>query len=198
MLEVMSHLEVDKLEEPEFKWLKEKEGGKRYRNIHFYESFGYEGVEYSLYDSVYLQVEYDQPPCIGKLVEIWEEVNKSKKIRVQWFFRPSEILYYLGDTEVIENELFLASGCGIGLVNISPLEAIVGKCNVVCISTDGRNPKLSEDEENMADYVFYRIFDVQNFMILDQFSDTIGELEGKADLVKVGELLLGKYEDNSE
>ncbi|XP_073021644.1 uncharacterized protein [Primulina eburnea] len=29
----------------------------------------------------------------------------------------------------------------------------------------------------MADHVFYRIFDVQNYIILDQFSDTIGELK---------------------
>ncbi|XP_073130130.1 protein ANTI-SILENCING 1-like [Henckelia pumila] len=174
----MSHLEGDGLEEPEFKWLKERVDIPRHKAPYFYESFLYEGVEYSLYDSVYLQVEPEQPNNnIGRIVGIWEEANNSKKIRVQWFFRPSEIFYYLGDTEVLDNELFLASGQGIGLMNICPLEAIVGKCNVVCTSTDGRNPQPSENERNMAEYVFYRVFDVQSFLISDQFNATVGVLQ---------------------
>lgn len=57
-------------------------------------------------------------------------------------------------------------------------EAIAGKCNVVCISTDTRNPPPSAEEIQMASYVFYRIFDVKSLTIIDQIDDTVGGLEG--------------------
>ncbi|CAN4127006.1 unnamed protein product [Withania somnifera] len=58
-------------------------------------------------------------------------------------------------------------------------EAIAGKCNVVCISEDNRNPQASDEEVKMADYVFYRAFDVGNCSILDKMADKVGGLDVK-------------------
>ncbi|KAL0330754.1 UNVERIFIED_CONTAM: protein ANTI-SILENCING 1 [Sesamum angustifolium] len=170
-------LEAETLEEPEFKWGKKRGIGGRKSDVQFYESFTYDGLDYSLYDCVYMHKQGEREPYVGKLVKIWENADKSKKIKVQWFFRPSEITYYLRDAEVLENELFFASGDGNGLVNINPLEAIAGKCNVVCVSTDSRNRQPSAEELRMADYVFYRIFDVKTCTISDQMDDTVGGLK---------------------
>lgn len=45
-------------------------------------------------------------------------------------------------------------------------EAIVGKCNVVCISKDVGNPQPSGEAK--ADYVYYRFFDVVQLKVVDQ------------------------------
>ncbi|XP_051137302.1 protein ANTI-SILENCING 1 [Andrographis paniculata] len=163
----------------EFKWLKKRGIGGKKKDVRFYESFTYDGVDYALYDCVYMHKEGEPEPYIGKLVKIWETSDKSKKIKVQWFFRPSEIAYYLKDADVLVNELFLASGDGIGVVNLNPLEAIAGKCNVVCTSDDPRNRQPSAEELKMAHYVFYRTFDVKSCTISDQMGDTVGGLEVK-------------------
>lgn len=174
----MTHLtEVDKVEECDFKWGKKRGVGGKRKEVQFYESFTYNGVEYSLYDCVYLYKEGEPEPYIGKLIKIWEYPDKEKKIKVLWFFHPSEILKWLGDGETIKNELFLASGEGVGLANVNPLEAIAGKCNVVCISKDSRNPQPSNEELQMADHVFYRTFDVGNCTILDKIDDKIAGVE---------------------
>lgn len=114
-------VEADQSEDLEFKWCKKKGVGGKNKEIQFYESFRFDGVDYSLYDSVYLYKEGDPDPYIGKLVKLWENTNKTKKAKVLWFFRPCEIQNYLENEEVHENELFLASGEGAGLTNINPL-----------------------------------------------------------------------------
>ncbi|KAK9149751.1 hypothetical protein Scep_008508 [Stephania cephalantha] len=163
--------------EVEFKWGKKKGFGKYNHEVQFYESFTYDKVEYFLYDSVYLYVANDPEPYIGKLVKIWEENNK-KKIKVVWFFRPIEIRNWLqGVVPPLKNEIFLGSGRGKGLYNVNPLDALVGKCKVVCSSKDRRNPQPSEIELLMADYVFYRTFDVVTRKISDKIGDMIGDFE---------------------
>ncbi|XP_047970837.1 protein ANTI-SILENCING 1 isoform X2 [Salvia hispanica] len=147
------------------------------RNIQFYESFSYDGVDYALYDCVYMHMQGQPTPYIGKLVKIWELAGGTKKVKIHWFFRPSEMSYYLKDVKVTENELFFASGDGKGLTNVNPLEAIAGKCSVICTSADSRNPQPSVKELQMADYVFYRIFDVKSCTISDKFDDKVGGLE---------------------
>ncbi|KAL6524099.1 hypothetical protein OROMI_031194 [Orobanche minor] len=180
--EMSTPIEAEKLDELEFEWGKKRGVGGKKKDVRFYESFTYDGMDYTLYDCVYMYKK-DQPPYIGKLVKIWENSDKSKKIKVQWFFRPSEISFYLRDEVLMENELLFASGDGSGLANINPLylnsEAIAGKCNVVCVSRDSRNPQPSAEELQMADYVFYRIFDVKRCSISDQMDDTVGGLEVK-------------------
>ena len=57
-------------------------------------------------------------------------------------------------------------------------EAIAGKCCVVCTSEDIRNRQPSEEETKMADYIFYRTFDVGLCTILDKMEDSVGGLEG--------------------
>ncbi|XP_057799503.1 protein ANTI-SILENCING 1 isoform X2 [Salvia miltiorrhiza] len=167
----------EELENPAFKWDKKRGLGGKNKNVQFYESFSYDGMDYALYDCVYMHKEGAPAPYIGKLVKIWETAEGLKKVKVHWFFRPSEISYYLKDAKVSENELFFASGDGKGLANLNPLEAIAGKCNVVCTSTDNRNQQPSAKELQMADYVFYRVFDVNSCTISDQIDDTVGGLE---------------------
>ncbi|CAA0838527.1 bromo-adjacent homology (BAH) domain-containing protein [Striga hermonthica] len=58
-------------------------------------------------------------------------------------------------------------------------EAIAGKCNVVCISKDSRNPQPSAEELEAADYVFYRVFDVKSCTVSDHMDDKVGGLEVK-------------------
>ncbi|CAL0319218.1 unnamed protein product [Lupinus luteus] len=168
-------------DELEFKWgIKGKLGGKK-KDVQFYESFRYDGVDYKRYDSVYLYKEGEPEPYIGKIIKIWENADsKTKKVKVLWFFRPCEILNFLEGIETLENELFLAYGDGLGLANISPLEAISGKCNVVCIAKDSRNPQVSDEELQNAEFVFSRFFDVGKRNILDRIDDDkIADIEVK-------------------
>lgn len=170
---------VEKDETVEFKW-KKKRGVGRNKVIQFYESFIYDGVEYTLHDCAYFYKEGEIEPYVGKLIKIWEnEQAKVKKVKVLWFFRPSDISNFLGGEVPLENELFLASGEGVGLFNCNPLEAICGKCNVVCVSKDSRNPQPSPDELRKADFIFYRTFDVGKHKILDTINEKIADVEVK-------------------
>ncbi|GAB2284864.1 hypothetical protein Dimus_019316 [Dionaea muscipula] len=107
----------------EFTWgVKRGRGGAK-KDVQFYESFTYDGVEYFLYDSIYLFKDDENEPYIGKLIKIWEQKNKIRRVKVLWFFRPHEVSNYLGNEEVLENELFLACGdVGRGLANINSLD----------------------------------------------------------------------------
>uniref|UniRef100_A0A7C9EMD9 BAH domain-containing protein n=1 Tax=Opuntia streptacantha TaxID=393608 RepID=A0A7C9EMD9_OPUST len=105
-----------------FSWGKKKGRGGAKKEVQFYESFTFDGVEYSLYDSVYLYKEGEQEPYIGKLIKIWEPANQARKVKILWFFHPLEISNHLRHEKVLENELFLASGDGVGLANINPLD----------------------------------------------------------------------------
>ncbi|CAH9072040.1 unnamed protein product [Cuscuta epithymum] len=176
---------LDICEGLEFLWGKKRGVGGKRKEVQFYESFTYDGIGYALYDCVYMHKEGEPEPYIGKLIKIWENADRSKKIKLQWFFRPSEILNYLKDETFMGNEIFLASGEGHGLSNVNPLEAIAGKCNVVCISEDKRNRQPSEEELKAADYIFYRVFDVAK-LTLDQIgdSDIVGGLEGVSHMVQ--------------
>ncbi|XP_061339354.1 protein ANTI-SILENCING 1 [Gastrolobium bilobum] len=173
-------VEADKGEEDlEFKWGKKKGVGCRMRDVQFYESFTYDGEEYTLFDSVFLYKEGEPEPYIGKLIKIFEGPDKIKRVKILWYFRPCEIVNFLGGTNTHKNELFLARGEGLGLTNINPLEAIAGKCNVVCISEDSRNPHPSDEECQKAEFVFYRFFDVGQRKILDKIDDKIAGIEVK-------------------
>eukprot|EP00258_Populus_trichocarpa_P029559 XP_024445578.1 protein ANTI-SILENCING 1 isoform X2 [Populus trichocarpa] len=179
-------VEAEKVDCIEFKWCKKRGVGGKKKDVQFYESFFYDGVDYTLYDSVYMYKEGEPEPYIGKLIKIWENADKTKKVKVLWFFRPREISNYLGDEKTLKNELFLASGEGVGNANVNPLEAIAGKCNVVCSSKDSRNPLPSDEELQEADFVFYRAFDVGNCRILDMIDEKIAGIEVKFLLNRVG------------
>ncbi|KAG6770651.1 hypothetical protein POTOM_026340 [Populus tomentosa] len=179
-------VEAKKVENIEFKWGKQKGVGGKKKDVKFYEAFSYDRVEYALYDSVYMYKEGETEPYIAKLMKIWENADKTKKVKVLWFFCPREISNYLGDEKTPENELFLASGEGVGSTNVNPLEAIAGKCNVVCSSKDSRNPQPSDEELQEADFVFYRTFDVGKCRILDKIDDKIAGIEVKFLLNRVG------------
>ncbi|KAJ6862411.1 protein ANTI-SILENCING 1-like [Populus alba x Populus x berolinensis] len=179
-------VEAEKADCIEFKWGKKRGVGGKKKDVQFYESFFYDGVDYTLYDSVYMYKEGEPEPYIGKLIKIWENADKTKKVKVLWFFRPHEISNYLGDEKTPKNELFLASGEGVGNTNVNPLEAIAGKCNVVCSSKDSRNPQPSDEELQEADFVFYRAFDVGNCRILDKIDEKIAGIEVKFLLNRVG------------
>ncbi|KAJ1427567.1 Bromo adjacent-like proteiny [Sesbania bispinosa] len=174
----MAEETVTEEENIEFKWgTKRRLGGKK-KDVQFYGSFTFDGDDYSLFDTVYLQNEGDAEPHVGKLIKIWENRDKSKKVKVLWFFRPHEIRNFLEEIETRDNELFLACGEGIGLANVNPLEVVAGKCNVVCISKDARNPQPSDEALEMADFVFYRFFDVGQQKVLDEIDDNIAGIEG--------------------
>ncbi|GAB2233487.1 hypothetical protein Droror1_Dr00002710 [Drosera rotundifolia] len=165
----------DQVEEDlEFRWGEKKGQRQREKNVQFYRSFTYDGVQYSLFDSVYVFKDGETEPYIGKLIKIWEnEAVGIRRVKLLWFFYPHEVSNYLGNEKVLENELFLACGEGKGLANINPLESIAGKCNVVCISRDERNRQPSEHELRVADYIFYRTFDVDKLIISDKLGEKI-------------------------
>ncbi|KAK7820992.1 protein anti-silencing 1, partial [Quercus suber] len=176
---IESMVEADGLENLEFEWVKKRGVGGKKKDVQFYETFTYDGVEYSLYDSVYLYKEGEPDPYVGKIIKIWENSDKTKKVKILWFFRPCEIQNFLGNEDSAENELFLASGEGVGLANVNPLEAISGKCNVVCTSKDSRNPQPSDEELRAADFIFCRAFDVGNRRILDKIEEKVAGIEVK-------------------
>nr|XP_004305314.2 PREDICTED: uncharacterized protein LOC101302286 [Fragaria vesca subsp. vesca]XP_011466730.1 PREDICTED: uncharacterized protein LOC101302286 [Fragaria vesca subsp. vesca]XP_011466731.1 PREDICTED: uncharacterized protein LOC101302286 [Fragaria vesca subsp. vesca] len=156
-------------QDSDFKWGETAKVQSKNKDIQFYQSFTFHGVEYSLYDCVYLYQTGALETYIGKIIRICS----TKKVKVVWLFRPAEICDFLGDYDPQWNEIFLASGKGTGVSNVNPLEAIVGKCNVVCLSKNPRNPRPSEEELRMANYIFRRTFDVDTHKILPKFPDQI-------------------------
>lgn len=56
---------------------------------------------------------------------------------------------------------------------------LAGKCNVVCTSKDQRNPQPSPEDLKVADFIFYRTFNVDNFSISENIEDKIDGIEGK-------------------
>ncbi|KQK15256.1 protein ANTI-SILENCING 1 [Brachypodium distachyon] len=159
----------------QFSWGKKKARGGAKMDTQFYDSFTFDNVKYSLYDCVYLFKKGDSEPYIGKIVKIWQQ-NQVKKVKILWFFSPDEIRNYLKGP-VVEKEIFLASGDGTGLADINPLEAIAGKCTVVCISKDDRNRQPTPREQAVADYIFYRFFDVGSCTLSDQVPEKIAGQE---------------------
>lgn len=171
--------ERENVKDLEFKWGQKMGVDCLENEARFYESFMYDDTEYALYDCVYMYKEGEPEPYIGKLIGIWETVDRTKKVNVQWFFRPSEISKWLGDQTPMQREIFLATGEGIGLSNVNALEAIAGKCYVVCTLEDRRNRQPSEEETKLADYIFYRTFDVGQCTLLDKMGDSVGGLAVK-------------------
>ncbi|EOA21929.1 hypothetical protein CARUB_v10002416mg [Capsella rubella] len=156
------------------------------KNVQFYESFTFKGSEYCLYDSVIIRYDDTQDSrrfFVGKIIKMWEQYDqreKQRRVELLWFFKPSEIMSHLQGVEDIHvNELFLASGKGLGLTNVNPLEAISRKCYVVCTSKDVRNPQPSDEEIKSADFVFRRTFDVGIHKILEKIDDKIAGVDVK-------------------
>lgn len=114
-------LELKEEETLEFSWGHKRCFGGPNNGVQFYDSFTYDGIEYSLYDCVYMWADDQPEPYIGKLVKIWETASHKKKVKVVWFFRPIEIAHWLGDIKPLKTEIFLATGEGKGLFNLNPL-----------------------------------------------------------------------------
>ncbi|XP_074285224.1 protein ANTI-SILENCING 1-like isoform X2 [Silene latifolia] len=150
-------------------------------NYTMYRSFTYRGVNYSTFDDVYTFCEGAKETDIGKILRIWG-TDKDRKVRILWFFRPRDISNFLKDARPSWKELFLASGEGKGLSNDIPLEAIIGKCNVICTSRDPRNVSRAKSDIAKADYFFSHVFDVGTMRLSDKLPD-------KIDSVKVDRLL---------
>ncbi|XP_078438869.1 protein ANTI-SILENCING 1-like [Wolffia australiana] len=162
-----------------FEW-GEKRGRGKDRDVQFYGSFTYDGVEYALYDCVYLYKEGEPEPFVGKLIKIWEQKGNLRRVKILWFFRPIEIHNFLREYEKpLRNELFLACGDGEGLTDVNTLESIGGKCNVICTSKEQRNRQPSEEELKDADYIFYRTFDVGSLTLSNEFGENIAGVEVK-------------------
>ncbi|KAH9666480.1 protein ANTI-SILENCING 1 [Citrus sinensis] len=157
----------------EFKWGIEKSVGRKNSDFRFYESFFYDGEEYSLYDSVVLYRDGDLETYVGKLVRMYETPEQEKRVKIVWYFRPTEIRNFLDDYRPKANELLLASGEGKGLYNINSPYSIVRKCNVLCASNDRRNPLVSNEELCRADYIFSQTFDVAKLKIEERFPEKI-------------------------
>ncbi|KAK9078281.1 hypothetical protein SSX86_002338 [Deinandra increscens subsp. villosa] len=157
----------------EFKWGQKGRHGAKNPKFQYYESFTYDGVDYFLYDSVYVWCEGQRKPYIAKIVEIYETPRLKKMVKLVWYFRPAEIQNWLRGVHHLNNEIFLASGEGNGVSNFNPLETICGKCNVVCTSKDERNPQASMEELKMSHHVFYRTFDVEKCRLSENFLDKI-------------------------
>jgi hypothetical protein len=60
-------------------------------------------------------------------------------------------------------------------------ESIAGKCNVVCISKDARNPQPLDEIVRNAEFVFYRYFDVVQRKIVEEVDDKSVGIEGMWD-----------------
>ncbi|RZC49881.1 hypothetical protein C5167_018315 [Papaver somniferum] len=208
--------EIVEGDELDFQWGNLKE--KTQDDIQLYESFTLDGVEYCLYDCVYMQHEDESSVenHIGKIVKIMDHPDNQKEVKIVWFFRPRQVQKWLREREVscLVHELFLASGEGLGVANINPVdraklrdsgkfvsgfrgchklsiiriktaeailsckEAIVGKCCVVCISKDRRNPQPSIEERRNAEFVFSRTFDVQQCTFSHKLDNIISGIKG--------------------
>lgn len=65
---------------------------------------------------------------------------------------------------------------------ISNQEVLAGKCNVLCISNDSRNPQPSDEALKKADFVFCRTFDVGKQEVCSEICDKIAGVEGLSSL----------------
>lgn len=111
----MSHLQVKKVEDNmKFKWGRKKGVSQTDERIQFYESFTYEDVEYFVCDCAYIYCKGDTETSICKLVKMFETPTHVKRVKVVRFRRPIEIRDILGNHNPQWNELFLASGQGVG------------------------------------------------------------------------------------
>lgn len=54
----------------------------------------------------------------------------------------------------------------------------MGKCNVLCVSKDRRNPQPARNEYRTANYVFSRTFDTGLQIISKKFADAIAGIRG--------------------
>ncbi|KAK4361379.1 hypothetical protein RND71_020331 [Anisodus tanguticus] len=169
--------EAEEEDSPEFSWGAKKGKGAHNKGVQFYKSFTYDGVEFNLYDCVYMWRPGEEEPDIGKIVRAWETTTRKRIVKVVWFFRPTEVTHWLGNIKVLPNELLLASGEGVGLSNCNLVEAITGKCNVVCTSTDRRNPQPKDEDLETAEFFFYRTFDVRTREISEEFPNSIAQIE---------------------
>ncbi|XP_076924364.1 protein ANTI-SILENCING 1-like [Bidens hawaiensis] len=172
----MSTLEEENANLPgdiEFIWGHKTRLGKQNPNFQHYESFTLDGIDYFLYDSVYMWCGNQKPPYVAKIIDMYETPRLKKMVKIVWYFRPIEAQKWLQGACYLNNELFLALGEGNGVCNFNPVEAICGKCNAVCTSKDKRNPKASMEELKMSDYVFYRVFDVEKCRLSERFPDKI-------------------------
>ncbi|KAJ0264168.1 Nucleic acid binding protein [Hirschfeldia incana] len=160
-------------EHPDFKWGLKKAVGRTDKSVSFYESFTYEDIEYRLFDCAYFQIQGQCETSIGKLIRMYETSAGEKKVKVLWFFRPMDIRSYLRDYVPKWDELFLACGDDPGVYNINDVHTILGKCSVVCLSDDRRNPLPERRELRNARYVFSRTFDTKLKIISADFADAI-------------------------
>ncbi|CAF1934210.1 unnamed protein product [Brassica napus] len=160
-------------EHPDFKWGDKKAVGRTDKSVSFYESFTFEDVEYRLFDCAYFQIHGQCETSIGKLIRMYETSSGEKKVKVLWFFRPMDIRSYLRDYVPQWDELFLACGDDPGVYNINDVDTILGKCSVVCLSDDRRNPLPTRRELRNARYVFSRTFDTKRKIISEDFADAI-------------------------
>lgn len=163
----------------QFQWGKRRGVGNANKDVKFYDSFIYDEESYSLYDNVYLFKEGDSEPYVGKILKIWEQPGQKRRVKILWYFRPDDISAYLDGHASSKKELFLASGEGVGLSNVNPLEAIAGKCRVICTLRDERNPQPSSIAIEKADFVFSQFFDVGNCTVLEKPPETIAGVELK-------------------
>ncbi|PKU75186.1 protein ANTI-SILENCING 1 isoform X2 [Dendrobium catenatum] len=175
----MPQLEESENGDLQFQWGKRRGVGNANKDVQFYESFIYDEESYSLYDNVYLFKEGDSEPYVGKILKIWEQPGQKRRIKILWFFRPNDISRYLDGHASSEKDLFLASGEGVGLSNINPLEAIAGKCSVICTLRDERNPQPSSIAIEKADFIFSRFFDVGSCTVLETPPEAIAGVELK-------------------
>ncbi|CAH2073046.1 unnamed protein product [Thlaspi arvense] len=156
----------------EFKWGKKRGIGGVKKDVQFYESFTFDGDEYCLYDCV-LVADPSEPDSdelfIGMIIKIWEKCNKRAKtprhVKLLWFYKPSEISPDIleGVPDILANELFLASGEGLGVANISQL--------------DKRNPQPTDEEIKSANFVFRRAFDVGTCKVVDTIDDKVAGVD---------------------
>ncbi|KAI5067327.1 hypothetical protein GOP47_0017855 [Adiantum capillus-veneris] len=117
-----------------------------------------EGVEYRLYDIVKIFDKEFAVPHIGKILKMWEERSSgTRKALVCWFLWHKEVKPHDADNP---KELFLAFGEGKGVTNELKMDSIVGKCKVVCISSDPRNKEPSVSDVENADFVYSHAYDV--------------------------------------
>ncbi|KAL9232045.1 hypothetical protein vseg_007193 [Gypsophila vaccaria] len=140
-----------------------------------YRSYTYRGVEYKIFDTVYAFSVGSMETDIGKILMI-NETKTERKVKVLWFFRPRDICNFLGEYKPRWNELFLGCGSGKGLHTVIPLEAIIGKCNVICTLKDRRIMLPSNAATAKADYFFSHVFDVGTRKLSERLPDTIGSV----------------------
>ncbi|KAJ3678476.1 hypothetical protein LUZ60_002279 [Juncus effusus] len=108
-----------------------------------------DGIEYDLYDDVYVQADEGMPNYIGRIIELFEGLDKKSYFTAQWFFRAEDTVIRKECSEKLDpKRVFLSDE-----KNDNPLDCIVSKIKILRVKPNV-DEKAKEEKIRNCDYYY--------------------------------------------